>query len=433
MAQVHVVGAGLAGLACAIELGREGRRVTLHEAASQAGGRCRSYHDAALGRVIDNGNHLVLSANQATLGYLDEIGAAGSLAGPERAVLPFMDVASGERWRVRPNRGPLPWWVFAPSRRVPGTKLRDYLPALSLALARRDETVLDRLDPGGPLYARLIEPLAVAVLNTAPAEASARLLWSVLADTFGRGAAACRPLIARTGLSASFVDPALARLTAAGAGLRFGHRLRGIHFAGARVAALDFGAERIELGADDSVVVAVPPAAAESLIPDLSVPLESRAIVNAHFLVSPAPAPLGEAPFVGLIGGTAQWLFLRGEVASVTVSTADALAERPNDEIAERLWTDAARALGRAGAPKPATRVINERRATIAQTPAALARRPAAATAWENLWLAGDWTNTGLPATIESAVRSGQRAARLAAAFAGRAGASRLREPRSAS
>jgi squalene-associated FAD-dependent desaturase len=415
MGQVHVVGAGLAGLACALQLSRGGHRVALHETAAQAGGRCRSYHDATLGRVIDNGNHLVLSANQATLGYLDEIGAADTLAGPERTVLPFMDLASRSRWQVRPNRGPLPWWVLAPSRRVPGTRLRHYLPALRLVFARSDETVLDCLDRHNPLYTRLIEPLAVAVLNAAPAEGSARLLGSVLADTFGRGAAACRPLIARHGLSASFVDPALARLAAAGTTVRFGHRLRGIAFAERRVASLDFGSERIELGTNDSVVMAVPPTAAADLIPKLPVPRGSRAIVNAHFVVTPAPEPLGEAPFVGLIGGTAQWLFLRGEVASVTVSAADVLAERPNDEIAELLWTDASRALGLRGAPRPTTRIINERRATFAQTPAEVTRRPRAETAWENLWLAGDWTDTGIPATIESAIRSGQHAARLAA------------------
>ena len=417
MAQVHVVGAGLAGLACALQLCREGRRVTVHEAAAQAGGRCRSYHDAALDRVIDNGNHLVLSANHATLGYLDEIGATDTVVGPERAVFPFIDLASGDRWWVRPNRGPLPWWVLAPSRRVPATRLGHYLSPLRLALARGDDTVLDRLDHRNPLFSRFIEPLAVAVLNCAPTEGSATLLWSVLVGTFGRGARACRPLIAREGLSASFIDPALARLATAGARVRFGHRVHGLALGGGRANALEFSAERIELAAGDTVVLAIPPAAAADLIPDLRVPHESRAIVNAHFLVTPAPEPFAEAPFVGLIGGTAQWLFLRGEVASVTVSAADALTEQPNDEIADRLWADASRALGLAGAPRPATRVINERRATFAQTPVEIARRPPSKTAWENLWLAGDWTDTGLPATIESAIRSGRRAASSAAAY----------------
>ena len=289
-----------------------------------------------------------MSANHAALGYLDEIGAGDTLAGPDGAVFPFMDLATGARWRVRPNRGPLPWWVLAPARRVPGTRPGSYLLALKLAFARCDDTVLDRLDPDDPLYVRLIEPLAVAVLNAAPAEGSAKLLWPALAASFGRGAAACRPLTARNGLSASFVDPALVHLAATGGTVRFGHRLRAVTLGTGRVLALDFTGASVELGAADSVVLALPPAAIADLLPSITVPRQSRAIVNAHFLITPVPAPLDDAPFVGLIGGAAQWLFVRGEVASVTVSAADSLAQRPNDEIADLLWADAARALGRA-------------------------------------------------------------------------------------
>ena len=118
--------------------------------------------------------------------------------------------------------------------------------------------------------------------------------------------------------------------------------------------------------------------------------------------------------FLGLIGGTAQWLFARDAVVSVTVSAADQLADRDNAAIAQILWTDVTRALDLPVAPQPQSRVINERRATIAQTPVNIAARPSAATAWSNLFLAGDWTDTGLPATIESAVLSGRTAADLA-------------------
>src|SRR3954469_1184329 len=105
---VHVVGAGLAGLAAALSLAERGIRVTLHEAGPAAGGRCRSYFDRELGCRIDNGNHLLLSGNRATFAFLDQIGARNTLAGPGRPVFPFIDLATGERWAIRPNAGRFP-------------------------------------------------------------------------------------------------------------------------------------------------------------------------------------------------------------------------------------------------------------------------------------------------------------------------------------
>ena len=133
--RAHVIGAGLAGLSAAIALTQAGYRVTLSEAARQAGGRCRSYRDPKLGLTIDNGNHLVLSGNRAVHAYLATIGARDRLAGSDEARFPYVDVRDGARWVLHPNAGPLPWWLFARARRVPGTKATDYL-ALAWTLVR---------------------------------------------------------------------------------------------------------------------------------------------------------------------------------------------------------------------------------------------------------------------------------------------------------
>jgi protoporphyrinogen oxidase len=124
---VHVVGAGLAGLAAAIRLAQRGTQVVLHEAAGQAGGRCRSYRDPALDMMIDNGNHLLLSGNHAALAYLRSIGSEDRLAGPERAEFAFFDLASGEQWMLRINAGRLPWWIFAAKRRVCRARTRSIM------------------------------------------------------------------------------------------------------------------------------------------------------------------------------------------------------------------------------------------------------------------------------------------------------------------
>jgi hydroxysqualene dehydroxylase len=416
MALVHVVGAGLAGLAAAIRLCERGQPVALYEAAPQAGGRCRSYHDRNLGRVIDNGNHLLLSGNRSALAYLAAIGAGDSLVGPPEASFPFLDLGSGERWVVRPNRGRVPFWLALPSRRVAGTRLSDYLGASRLAWAGPDQTVADCLRRAGPLWRRFWEPLARAVLNTPPEKASARLLRAALLESFARGGRACRPLIARHSLAASLIDPAVRRLRENRVAIAFGHRLRALERRDGRVQGLDFGQRRVELGAGDRLILALPPAPTGALLPEIRVPCGSHAIVNGHFrLACPARLP-GGAQLLGLVGGTAEWLFLRDELVSLTVSAADDLADAPSATIAARLWADTARALGLPAAPQPPGRIVKERRATFAQTPDAVARRPGATTAWSNLFLAGDWTATGLPATIEGAVRSGQRAADLALA-----------------
>ena len=109
---VHVIGAGIAGLSAAIRLVEAGRKVIVHEAASFAGGRCRSYLDPTLGLVIDNGNHLLLSGNHQALDYLDRIGARETLHDPGAAIFDFADLKSGERWRLDLSEGRIPWWLF---------------------------------------------------------------------------------------------------------------------------------------------------------------------------------------------------------------------------------------------------------------------------------------------------------------------------------
>src|SRR5262249_27901316 len=112
---VHIVGAGLAGLSAAVGLVGARREIVVHELARHAGGRCRSYFEPALGLTIDNGNHLLLSANRAALAFLKTVGSQGKLVGPDHAEFAFADLASGERWSLRPNDGPVPWWILSKS------------------------------------------------------------------------------------------------------------------------------------------------------------------------------------------------------------------------------------------------------------------------------------------------------------------------------
>ncbi len=403
---VHIVGAGLAGLSAALALTDAGYRVALYEAGPAAGGRCRSYFDRELGLTIDNGNHLLLSGNRAAFAYLEAIGAAGKLSGPATAQFPFMDPTTGLRWTVRPNAGPVPWWLLIRSRRVPQARLRDYLALLSLARRTDDTTVAAALRHGW-LYWRLIEPLAIAALNTSPRDALARLLGAVLRETLMLGGSACIPRFPRAGLSDALIDPAVATLRTRGAAIYFSRRIAGLELADARVTALRTPDGPVPLAPEDAVVLAVPPWVATTLLPDLTAPDAFESILNIHFRVT---ADAGQAGFVGLVGGTAEWVFVKPDHVSVTISAANRMVDWTAEAIAAPVWRDVRAALGLEG-EMPPYRVVKERRATFAATAAQERLRPEPRTAMANLVLAGDWTATGLPATIEGAIRSGRAAA----------------------
>lgn len=390
MMRVHVIGAGLAGLSAACTLIEAGHEVVLFEAAAQAGGRARSYFDKQLGCRIDNGNHMLLSGNYAARRYLKRIGAEASLIGPTTPIFPFKDLKSGASWTLKLSRGRLPLWMLCPARRVPGTKLPDYSALLRLRKAKSGDLVNDMIDQTSALYRNLLEPLAISALNTMPDCASAQPLAAVFAETVERGGKASQPRWAKTGLSESFVDPALAWLKSRGADIRLG----------TRVATLD---------QDQPTILAVPPWVAKSLMPELTVPDLFESICNLHFKIK---IDLKSPGFYGLLGGMAEWVFARDEVLSVTISAANRYASIENDQIATQIWSELARSFN-LSAELPPYRVLWEKRATFACTPEQLAKRPDPQSPRPHVLLAGDWVNTGLPATIEGAIRSGEKAANL--------------------
>jgi squalene-associated FAD-dependent desaturase len=403
---VHIIGGGLAGLATALDLTETGRPITLYEAGPACGGRCRSYFDRELGCRIDNGNHLLLSGNTGVMRYLDRLGTRHTLGGPATPIFPFMDVRTRESWTVRPNLGRLPWWVLSKQRGVPGARLADYARLLRLKSAAANDTVAGLL-PKNALYHRLIEPLAIAALNTPPDQGSARLLWAIIAESLAKGGRFCIPCYPREGLSESFVDPAMAHLTKNGAEIRTSHRISALTQEHGRITAFSGPEGPTTLLPGETIVLAVPAPVAATLLPGTATPDSHDAILNLHYKYDAAP---GEAGFTGLIGGLAEWVFVKPGIVSVTISAANRLLDRPAEPLAATIWQEIQIVLGMV-APMPQWRLIREKRATFAATPEQQMRRPSATTPLSNLVLAGDWTDTGLPATIEGAIRSGFAAA----------------------
>jgi len=422
MTHIHIIGGGLAGLSAAVELAGSGVRVSVHEAGPACGGRARSYEDRHLGCRIDNGNHLLLSANHAAFRYLGLTGAHNTLSGPGVPYFPWVDLKSGGRWTLDLSLGKLPFWALSTRRRVPDMRLWEFGSLMRLMKASGDQTVAECLAPGA-LSDRLLAPFAISALNTMCEDGSAALLGGVIRESLAQGGRACVPWYATEGLSESFVDPALSHLALMKAEVHLNQRISAIEVTAGRATALVMGNERIELAQDDHVIMAVPPWVARSLLtphlPEFTAPDRFEAIINAHFRLSDAPQPGGSiarAGFAGVVGGITEWVFVRNDVVSVTVSAANRYADLDVETLEARIWSEVRAVLDpvldRALPDAPlAARIVREKRATFAATPDQERLRPGAQTSLQNLVLAGDWTATGLPCTIEGAIRSGVTAA----------------------
>jgi hydroxysqualene dehydroxylase len=432
-AHAVVVGGGFAGLAAGVRLARAGVRVTLLERRPFLGGRAYSFVHPATGERLDNGPHALMGAYTEALDFLAEIGAA-----PALQVQPRLHVAMAHprlgmaAIAAPPVPGPLQAPLALLRYRLLRRRDRLRLVAGALRLVGRAATL------GGDTVARALAdvgqsaaacdrfwyPLAIATLNEEPARAAARPFVAVVRRGFLAGARAARFVLSAVPLGELYTPAARGVIEAAGGRVETGATVTELRAGPAGVTAVGLRDGRTL--AVDAVVLAVPIAALLRLLPAAlrDAPsfrplagLGTSPIVSAHLWLD-RPVVWG-SPFLGLLDGRAQWLFQGGaapdrahRVASVT-SGARCWDQASDDVIAAEVL-DEARALvpGCRDARLLRAHVVRERHATLSLTPAADAVRPGVATPLPNLFLAGDWVQTGLPATIEGAVQSGREAAR---------------------
>lgn len=398
---IHIVGAGLAGLAAGLIAAEDGRRVVLYEAAPQAGGRCRAFYDKKLKSEIDNGNHLVMGANQAVLAYLAKIGTLESCITQLKPRYSFIDLATRKHGHFSPPRFKgIPW--------------QEWRHLFALMRPARHKTVAQCIPDKTALYHTLIEPFTLAALNTHPREASAALLSNALRLLVSGGSKAWRYYAPALGLSATFIDPALTRIKGRGGRIHYQTAIQRMEASGSRVTALHSAKERIAIGADDQVILAVPPAVLKDFLPESAPDFTYAPILNGHFIWPQAGMFRNTMPFLGVLNGTVQWIFFHEGRISTTTSAAGAWMDKDEATLAAELWQDICRALFIDDARVPPHRIIKEKRATYAATPENIAKRPQATTAYGNLFLAGDYLSCPYPATLEAAISSGFAAASMA-------------------
>jgi squalene-associated FAD-dependent desaturase len=438
---VVVIGAGFAGLSAACALSTAGARVLVLEARPQLGGRATAFVDRDTGELVDNGQHVLFGCYRSTLAFLRRIGAEGNVRHQRSLELPCYDLA-GRRSVLKCPPVPAPFHLLAGVltwQPIPWPeRLRSLRLAGPLLRARRrlqhhaaldprgdGETVrqwLARHGQGPVLTSWLWEPLAVAALNQSVQHAAATPFVRILAEMFSPDPAAAAIVLPSKPLHETYATPARDYITRCGGEVRTSALAR-VVVVNNRITAVDVRGERVETSIVLSAVAwhslgnlfsQPPPALADILA--AAAATDSQPIVTVNLWYD---REIMSDTFAGLPGRTMQWVFDKrlafGGTAShlsLVSSGATELTGRNNGELTSLAAAEVKASLpGARDARLVRATVVREKQATFSLAPGQ-PRRPGALTPVHGLFLAGDWIDTGLPATIESAVRSGDAAAR---------------------
>ncbi|HJQ26703.1 MAG TPA: hydroxysqualene dehydroxylase HpnE [Blastocatellia bacterium] len=435
-----IIGGGFAGLAAGVALSERGARVTLLERRGHLGGRAYSFIDQQTGDVVDNGQHLFMGCYKETIAFLKKIGCLDRLTFQERPRVDFLDREQGYTTFECP-RLPAPLHAVAGLLRMRGLSLGDKLGVARVGRAmqqngkRRDTQLtvkewLAGLGQSERIRARFWYPMAIATLNEDPQVASARMLKVVLKEAFGGGRAATSIGIARVGLSELYTEGATRFIEAHGGHVRTAATVERLVIENKRVVAVELkGGERFEA---DALISAVPHAAFLRMLPDewragefaTLARLRAAPIVSINLWFDRS---VFDRQFAGLIGTRSQWLFNKNLIVkpteasnqlAVIISAAHDFVDWTKEQLVEMALSELHELLPASReAQLLHSRIVKEREATLSHTVESDSLRPGPRTSIDNLILAGGWTATGLPDTIESAVLSGHTAAEIAASF----------------
>ncbi|HEY8966727.1 MAG TPA: hydroxysqualene dehydroxylase HpnE, partial [Candidatus Methylacidiphilales bacterium] len=433
--EVLVLGGGFAGVAAALDLIHRGHSVTLLEAKPSLGGRAGSFTEAKSGEVLDSGQHVLMGCYEASLRLLDTLDAKAKLHVQPRLDVPFLSPRGASS--LTALNLPAPFHLLSALAGFKELTWGDRLAALKLGLQLRlghvpgaDETAdawLKRLGQPPRLVNALWEPMCLAALNQSLSGSSARLLATVLKRALLASAEGSKLIVSRVGLGELLSPDAETLHRWCGGKVVHGAHVKRLLVEEGRVA----GAETLDgtVYRAAHVVSALPWNALRGLLPEgEGTPLRETCaaipdspIVSLHLWFD-RPILDGAKPFVGFLDSPVHWLFDRQAITGhrsplgpsyvAVISGATAQKEMTPAAMEAQALAEIVRFLPDAKKAQVVHRFIYKAKgATFGATPAVEKIRPGAATPWPNFHLAGDWTDTGLPGTIEGAAWSGYRAA----------------------
>ncbi|MBI4313868.1 MAG: FAD-dependent oxidoreductase [Candidatus Omnitrophica bacterium] len=434
-----ILGGGFAGLSAAVALADAGWQVTVCERRNGLGGRARSFADPASGDTVDNGQHVFLACYEETLEFLKRLGTLDRVAFQKTLEVAFVEPGRPVS-TLRCPAAAAPWHLILGLMQLSGLSLLDKLKMCRVLFALRNkhsngiepdsvtvESWLAHCGQSNRSRKFFWDPLAIAALNELPESASAAGWVAVLGRMFAGDWKAAQLGLASVGLSDLYATQAAQIVESKGGAIRLSTAAVAVEGTAQQASGIRLASG--ELLTADAYLATLPPQELDLILPEV---LKSQdpglqkltqftgsSIISINLWLD---RPIFSMPFVGLIGTRVQWVFNRPALLTnqksrhlaLVISAADAYLDETNDTLIHFAWQEVQQCIPAACQARILrSQVVRERNATVKMPVGSEKWRPGSATRWPNLFLAGDWTRTGLPPTIESAVASGRSAAVL--------------------
>ena len=319
----------------------------------------------------------------------------------------FFDLEHNLEWNLDLSSG-YGKFLIGRKKLIPNTKLLDYFSLLKFFFVSKNSSVYEIVG-NSKIFKTFWEPLTLGVMNTAPKMASAKVLSNVLKKTIYKGEKFCRIFQPKKNWNETLIKPAIIQIKKNGGQINFGNLLKKIDITDNNVSELSFINHKIKVNKNDRVIVAIPPTNLSKLLGNCSLPEQYNTILNLHFKIKPKDIKLFQRPIVGFINSITQWVFVKSNHLSITVSNANDLNSNDTEELIVNVWNEIRKYIKKEIIYEN-VQIVREKKATYVQSPSNINLVKKFNQIPENMMIAGDWTQYNLPCTIEASILSGKNA-----------------------